>query len=113
MQVGGETIKAGPSVNHAALARKIQLVSQDPFSSLDPRLTVERTLREVLHVHKLHVDNPEARIEALLSMVGLAPRFRYRYPHELSGGQSPTGRDRTGARGGTRRPRAGRTNVSA
>ena len=88
VEIAGETLKAGPSINHRSLARKIQLVSQDPFSSLDPRLTVERTLREVLRVHDLHVDRLEERITELLSMVGLASRFKTRYPHELSGGQS-------------------------
>ena len=74
--------------SRGARARGIQLVFQDPFSSLDPRMTVERTLREVLHVHSLHADDPGARVTDLLAMVGLTPRFAARYPHELSGGQA-------------------------
>ena len=84
----GEKIDTDVNVARRALARKIQLVSQDPFSSLNPRLTVERTLREVLHVHALHTDRTSKRIGELLTMVGLTGRFANRYPHELSGGQS-------------------------
>jgi oligopeptide/dipeptide ABC transporter ATP-binding protein len=70
------------------LARKIQLVFQDPFSSLDPRMTVEKALKEVLTVHSLHTDTTTLRVSELLSMVGLTGRFAERYPHELSGGQA-------------------------
>jgi oligopeptide/dipeptide ABC transporter ATP-binding protein len=77
----------GPGV---ALARRIQLVFQDPFSSLNPRLTVMAALNEVLAVHKVVASRSErrARAEELLGMVALAPRFGDRYPHELSGGQA-------------------------
>jgi oligopeptide/dipeptide ABC transporter ATP-binding protein len=88
VQILGEKIDTDVQVDRRALARKIQLVSQDPFSSLNPRLTVERTLREVLHVHSLHTDRTSERIAELLTMVGLTGRFANRYPHELSGGQS-------------------------
>jgi oligopeptide transport system ATP-binding protein len=88
IQIAGHVIDAGPKVSRRALARTIQLVSQDPFSSLDPRLTVSRTLREVLKVHDLHQDRVEERVQELLAMVGLTSRFIHRYPHELSGGQS-------------------------
>ncbi len=72
-----------------ALARRIQLVFQDPFSSLDPRLTVERALGEVLKVHRLaERSGREGRIAELLEMVALGARFAGRYPHELSGGQA-------------------------
>ena len=73
-----------------ALARRIQLVFQDPFSSLNPRLTVMAALTEVLAVHRIVSGRSErrARAEALLAMVALAPRFGDRYPHELSGGQA-------------------------
>jgi oligopeptide/dipeptide ABC transporter ATP-binding protein len=70
------------------LARKIQLVFQDPFSSLDPRMTVEKALGEVLRVHALHRDDTSERVAQLLAMVGLTGRFATRYPHELSGGQA-------------------------
>jgi oligopeptide/dipeptide ABC transporter ATP-binding protein len=72
------------------LARQIQLVFQDPFSSLNPRMTVERTLREVLQVHHLVPDAAAAgrRVEELLAMVSLGPQFADRLPHEMSGGQA-------------------------
>jgi oligopeptide/dipeptide ABC transporter ATP-binding protein len=73
-----------------ALARRIQLVFQDPYSSLNPRLTVLAALSEVLAVHKVVSGRAErrARADQLLEMVALAPRFADRYPHELSGGQA-------------------------
>ena len=72
------------------LARRVQLVFQDPFSSLNPRLTVSAALTEVLSVHNLVAGRAERRrrVEELLAMVALGPRFLDRYPHELSGGQA-------------------------
>ena len=89
VELDGKPIDAGSTGRRRALARQIQLVFQDPFSSLDPRLTVERALGEVLKVHGLaeQMGRP-ARINGLLEMVALAPRFAARYPHELSGGQA-------------------------
>jgi oligopeptide/dipeptide ABC transporter ATP-binding protein len=89
VEVAGSRISAGSTRERRALAQRIQLVFQDPFSSLDPRLTVDRALGEVLKVHGLgdRRGRPE-RIEALLAMVALPARFAARYPHELSGGQA-------------------------
>jgi oligopeptide/dipeptide ABC transporter ATP-binding protein len=72
------------------LARRIQLVFQDPFSSLNPRLTVSTALAEVLDVHNLVTSRAQRRqrVDELLGMVALGPRFLERYPHELSGGQA-------------------------
>ncbi len=74
----------------ANLARRTQLVFQDPFSSLNPRLTVWAALNEVLAVHHLVPDRSSRRrrVDELLAMVALGPRFLERYPHELSGGQA-------------------------
>ena len=71
-----------------ALRRKLQIVFQDPYSSLNPRLTVERTVGEPLIVHDL-CKGPELRerVAELLRKVGLLPDHMQRYPHELSGGQ--------------------------
>lgn len=72
-----------------AQRRAIQLVFQDPYSALDPRMTVGATLDEVLVAHRLHGDRTgrARRVEELLDMVGLAQGFAASYPHELSGGQ--------------------------
>jgi oligopeptide transport system ATP-binding protein len=87
VEIDGAPVRAGSTNQRRALARKIQLVFQDPFSSLDPRLTVEGALGEVLAVHRLAArrDIPE-RIAHLLEMVALPLRFAVRYPRELSGG---------------------------
>ena len=71
------------------LRRQVQMVFQDPYSSLDPRLTVHRALEEVLNVHRIGADAAQrrTRIGELLEMVGLRPSVAQRYPHQLSGGQ--------------------------
>ena len=70
------------------LRRRIQIVFQDPYGSLNPRMTVRQTLREPLAIHQL-APKPQrdARVGALLDEVGLDPELADRYPHELSGGQ--------------------------
>jgi ABC-type glutathione transport system ATPase component len=69
-----------------ARARQIQMVFQDPFLSLDPRLTVAATLKESLRLHFPKTDHAE-RIEELLHQVGLGPREAGARPRQLSGGQ--------------------------
>ena len=70
------------------LRRKAQIVFQDPFSSLNPRMTVGDMLREVLAIHDLAKGaKADARVAELLSVVGLRPEHAVRYPHEFSGGQ--------------------------
>lgn len=70
------------------LRRRAQIVFQDPFGSLNPRLTVGATLQEVLHVHRLARGAAATRrVAELLALVGLGAAARYRYPHEFSGGQ--------------------------
>ncbi len=68
--------------------KRIQIVFQDPYSSLDPRQTVRAILEEPLAIHRIGRPR-ERRLRALelLDAVGLAPRHLYRYPHEFSGGQ--------------------------
>ena len=71
------------------LRREMQVVFQDPFSSLSPRLSVAQIVEEGLKVHRLAADAAERRhlIETALEEVGLAPEAAERYPHEFSGGQ--------------------------
>ena len=71
-----------------ALRKKMQIVFQDPYSSLNPRLTIGSMLREALKVHRIVKDNQvEERIEHLLSLVGMPYSSARRYPHEFSSGQ--------------------------
>jgi peptide/nickel transport system ATP-binding protein len=72
-----------------ALRRRIGLVFQDPFSSLNPRARVGAAIGEPLFVHRLAKGKRgrEARVAQLLELVGLPTSFAARYPHELSGGQ--------------------------
>ena len=65
--------------------KRVQMVFQDPYGSLHPRHTVNTMLLEPLRIHGL--DGTDARIDKVLSEVGLGAAFRYRYPHQLSGGQ--------------------------
>lgn len=69
--------------------RRVQMVYQDPYGSLNPRMKVSDIIGEPLEVHGLAKDRVayRARIEELLAMVGLAPYMADRYPHEFSGGQ--------------------------
>jgi oligopeptide/dipeptide ABC transporter ATP-binding protein len=70
------------------MRRKMQIIFQDPYGSLNPRITVGGMLKEVLKVHKLAApEDREDRIREILETVGLAPDHRKRYPHEFSGGQ--------------------------
>ncbi len=68
--------------------KDIQMVFQDPFSSLNPRKTVGTILEEPFRVHNLYTKaERKERVEHLLDRVGLMPQLRDRYPHEFSGGQ--------------------------
>jgi oligopeptide/dipeptide ABC transporter ATP-binding protein len=70
-----------------SLRREMQIIFQDPYSSLNPRMTVGAMLAEPLHLHRLHEGRARERVRELLSLVGLAPEHANRYPHEFSGGQ--------------------------
>jgi len=70
-------------------ARRVQMVFQDPYASLNPRMSLAQALDEVLLVHGLAATRGERadRVDDLLLTVGLAPRLKHRLPHALSGGQ--------------------------
>ena len=71
------------------LRRHMQVIFQDPYSSLNPRMTIGQILAEPLGVHRLVSGQAarEKRIQELLAQVGLLPQHAHRYPHQLSGGQ--------------------------
>jgi microcin C transport system ATP-binding protein len=71
------------------LRRELQIVFQDPFGSLSPRMSVAEIIEEGLSIHEkaLSADERDRRVVAVLDEVGLDPQTRFRYPHEFSGGQ--------------------------
>jgi oligopeptide transport system ATP-binding protein len=90
----GEVLYRGAPVSSAhmsrrALSRRIQMIFQDPYASLNPRMTVHQTLAEVLTVHRLREGRGaiDDRIEELMTIVGLPHRVRHELPKSFSGGQ--------------------------
>ncbi len=83
----GDNLSAMSSRDLRAARRRIQLVFQDPYASLDPRQSVEAIVSEPLRLHGLARHNESARAAALLDLVGLSSSVLQQYPHELSGGQ--------------------------
>lgn len=69
------------------LRREMQIVFQDPYASLNPRMQVSQTIAEPLRTHGLAAGREAERVAELLAMVGLNPEHGNRYPHEFSGGQ--------------------------
>jgi oligopeptide/dipeptide ABC transporter ATP-binding protein len=67
--------------------REMQIVFQDPYASLNPRMTVREIVAEPLRINGLYKQGGRARIEELLRTVGLSPEHANRFPHEFSGGQ--------------------------
>jgi peptide/nickel transport system ATP-binding protein len=92
---GGEIVFEGINVTHAKgqqlkdYRRKIQVIFQDPFSSLNPRMTIGQIIAEPMRVYRMVPDaaSARARVAELLAQVGLFEYMAERYPHELSGGQ--------------------------
>jgi oligopeptide transport system ATP-binding protein len=70
-----------------SLRREMQVIFQDPYGSLNPRMTIGDMLAEPLGLHHLYVGKERERVGELLRLVGLAPEHAQRYPHEFSGGQ--------------------------
>ncbi len=69
------------------IRRHMQIVFQDPYASLNPRMTVGTIVAEPLIIHGLNGSDRDERVAQLLTTVGLSPDYRKRYPHEFSGGQ--------------------------
>jgi oligopeptide/dipeptide ABC transporter ATP-binding protein len=83
----GSDLAALDAAGLRAQRRAMQIIFQDPYSSLNPRMTVGQTLAEPLKLHGLHAGRERERVAELLRTVGLAPEHALRYPHEFSGGQ--------------------------
>ena len=85
----GQDITALNKNDMRALRQKMQIIFQDPFSSLDPRMTVSQTIEEPLKLHGIIKDKKqrEQRVLQLMETVGLAERLYDTYPHELDGGR--------------------------
>ena len=83
----GEDLFALPESAMRAHRRAMQIIFQDPFASLNPRMTVGQTLTEPLALHGLAQGRHRDRVAEILRLVGLAPEHARRYPHEFSGGQ--------------------------
>ena len=85
----GEDIAALNGATLRARRRKLQMIFQDPYGSLDPHMTAGETIGEALDIHHLarDPDGRRRRSESLLADVGLDPSHAERYPHEFSGGQ--------------------------
>lgn len=91
---GGQVLFDGKDITHDKGAewisqrREMQIIFQDPYGSLNPRLTVREIIREPLDTHKIgDANSRNERVHELLSVVGLRPAVIDRYPHEFSGGQ--------------------------
>ena len=85
---GVDLVKASPA-QLTTMRRKVQVIFQDPYSSLNPRMTVGQIVAEPLHVYSLAkgAAGVAERVGQLLGQVGLRPELAARYPHQLSGGQ--------------------------
>ena len=86
--LGGRDVTTLDRESEALLRRRVQYVFQDPFASLNPRLTVGFSVAEPIRTHRLAAGRDiERRVTALLEQVGLSGDYAQRYPHEMSGGQ--------------------------
>ncbi len=85
----GERLDALTGKKLRARRKDMQMVFQDPFASLNPRMMVGDIIGEGLTVHEPHLSAAEvdAKVDAMLNEVGLQPEMKYRYPHQFSGGQ--------------------------
>jgi len=89
INVNGENILSYKGEELRRLRRSFQIIFQDPYASLNPRMTIGSILSEPLEVHRLYTsaNGRKKRVAELLELVGLRPEAANRYPHEFSGGQ--------------------------
>ena len=87
IQFEGEELVGAKARRIRSLRRQIQIVFQDPYASLNPRMTVQGIVAEPLKVHGRWKEGGTAKVKDLMGLVGLNPEHVNRYPHEFSGGQ--------------------------
>ncbi len=89
VRVGGVELTGLDGRRLREMRRRVAMIFQDPYASLNPRMTIGDIVSEPLEIHGLRTGRSERRrrVEELLAMVGLNPAYRTRYAHELSGGQ--------------------------
>mgnify|MGYP000810041230 FL=1 len=84
----GNDITNPPRSTFKELRKEMQIIFQDPFSSLNPRMTVEDTIKEPLNIFHLYSGKEcDEKVAEIMNTVGLAPRLARAYPHELDGGR--------------------------
>ena len=85
---GGKEVKLADKKERLAFAKKAQIIFQDPYASLDPRMTVGEIIAEGMEIHGMYdAAGRQKRVEELLDIVGLNREHANRFPHEFSGGQ--------------------------
>ncbi|HET7654796.1 MAG TPA: dipeptide ABC transporter ATP-binding protein [Acidimicrobiales bacterium] len=87
VRFNGEDVLGATGGDLRKLRRRMQMVFQDPYASLNPRMTVQAIIADPMHVHGLYGKQGLARVKELMRVVGLNPEHVNRYPHEFSGGQ--------------------------
>jgi peptide/nickel transport system ATP-binding protein len=90
----GDIVIEGKDITRLSQSRlrpmraRMQMIFQDPFCSLSPRMKVSSMLLEPYRIHDVQIDDPRAKVDELLAMVGLSSEQADKYPHQLSGGQA-------------------------
>lgn len=89
VKVNGQELKTLTKAEFKQLRRHLQVIFQDPYSSLDPRMTVQQIIQEPWDIHGLYKNTAQRKnkLEDVLHSVGIDPALAQRYPHEFSGGQ--------------------------
>ena len=87
MRFNGQDVLAASGSELRHIRGKMQIVFQDPYASLNPRMTVQAIISEPMRIHGSWADQGKERVKELMATVGLNPEHVNRFPHEFSGGQ--------------------------